>query len=75
MSKYSEVRSTYFDEEEELQYVDAWMTADDNEEGCVIAKINLANKSVEYLDPDAQYDDYAQEVIGEVLENGYALTE
>ena len=75
MSKYSEVRSDFFDEEEQKQYVDAWLTDDDNEEGESIAKIDLATGQVEYLDPDARYDEYAQEVIREVVENGYTLTE
>ena len=75
MSKWAEIKSDYYDDEEEKQYVDAWLTDDGNEEGKVIAKINLATKEVEYLDSDARYDEYAQEVIGEVLENGYELTE
>ena len=74
-SKYGEVRADYYDDEEEKQFIDAWLTANDNEEGMVIAKIDLATKEVEYLDPDARYDSYAQEVISEVLENGYSLTE
>ncbi len=75
MSKWTEIRSDYYDDIEEKQYVDAWLTDDENEEGEVIAKINLATKEVEYLDSDARYDEYAQEVISEVLENGYVLTE
>ena len=75
MSKYAEVRSDFFDEIEEVQTVDAWMTSNDNEEGRVIAKIHLDTKQVEYIDTDARYDDYAQEVISEVLNEGYSLTE
>lgn len=75
MSKWAEIRSDHYDDEEEKQYVDAWLTNDGDEEGKAIAKIDLATKEVEYLDPDARYDEYAQEVIGEVLENGYVLTE
>lgn len=75
MSKWAEIRSDYYDDEEEKQYIDAWLTDDNNEDGKVIAKINLATKEVEYLDSDARYDEYAQEVISEVLENGYVLTE
>lgn len=44
MSKWAEIRSDYYDDEEEKQYVDAWLTDDGNEEGKVIAKINLATK-------------------------------
>ena len=47
----------------------------DNEEGKVIAKIDLANGTVEYLDEDARTDEDAQVVINEFLENGYVLTE
>lgn len=75
MSKWAEIRSDYYDDEEEKQYVDAWLTNDGGEEGKVIAKIDLATKEVEYLDSDARHDEYAQEVISEVLENGYVLTE
>ena len=75
MSKWSEIRCDFYDEEEEKWYVDAWLTDDENEEGTVIAKIDLATKTVEYLDADARYDEYAQEVIKEILENGFVLTE
>jgi hypothetical protein len=75
MSKYAEVRSNYYDDIEGVQTVDAWETDRDDEEGEVIAKIHLDTREVEYIDPDAKYDDYAQEVIQEVLAEGYALTE
>lgn len=75
MSKWTEIRCDFFDEEEEKYYMDAWETGNDNEEGQVIAKIDLANKTVEYLDEDAKIDEYAQEVIKEMLEDGYILTE
>ena len=75
MSKWMEIRCDFFDEEEEKYYVDAWLTDDDNEEGTVIAKIDLTAKTVEYLDEDAKTDEYAQEVIKEMLEEGYVLTE
>ena len=75
MSKYAEVRSDYFDDEEQAQYIDAWFTDDDYEEGIEIAKVHLDTKQVEYIDADARYDDYAQEIISEVLNEGYSLTE
>ena len=74
-SKWSEIRCNYFDEEEEKYIVDAWKTCDDNEEGLAIAKIDLADKTVVYLDEDAKTDEYAQAVIREMLQNGYVLTE
>ncbi len=75
MSKYAEIRGNHFDDIEQVQCIDAWETDNDNEEGKVIAKVHLDTKEVEYLDPDARYDEYAQEVIDEVLEEGYELTE
>ena len=74
-SKWAEIRSDYYDDEEGVQTVDAWLTDDDNEEGKVIAKIRLVTKEVIYLDKDARRDCYALEVINEVLENGFDLTE
>ena len=75
MSKWREIRCDFFNEKEERYYVDAWKTGNDNEEGKVIAKIDLANGTVEYLDEDARTDEDAQVVINEFLENGYVLTE
>lgn len=75
MSKWAEIRCDFYDDEEEKWFVDAWLTDNDNEEGTVIAKIDLATKKVEYIDADARYDEYAQEVIKEMLEDGYVLTE
>ena len=75
MSKWAEIRCDFYDDEEEKWFVDAWLTDNDNEEGTVIAKIDLATKKIEYIDVDARYDEYAQEVIKEMLEDGYVLTE
>lgn len=51
---------------EEIIYVDAWLTDDDNEEGKTIAKV-YPNSTVEYIDERAKTDKYAQEVINEVI--------
>ena len=75
MGKWREIRCDFFNEEEEKYYVEAWKTGNDNEEGKVIAKIDLADGTVEYLDEDARTDEDAQTVINEFLENGYVLTE
>lgn len=69
MSKWMEIRSDYYDDNEEVQTVDAWKTYIGDEEGEVIAKIHLDTGVVDYIDTDARYDEYAQEVINEVLEN------
>ena len=74
-SKWSEIRCNYFDEEEKKYIVDAWKTCDDNEEGLAIAKIDLADKTVVYLDEDAKTDGYAQAIINEMLQNEYVLAE
>lgn len=74
-SKWSEIRCNYFDEEEKKYIVDAWKTCDDNEEGLAIAKIDLADKTVVYLDEDAKTDGYAQTIINEMLQNEYVLAD
>ena len=70
MSKYAEIRNDYINEEENAVYIDAWLTENDNEEGTVIAKVDLDTLTVEYLDEDAKTDEYAQEIIQETLD-GY----
>ena len=67
-SKYGEIRNDFFDEEEQKWNIDAWFTDDGSEEGVVIAKVDPVTKEVEYIDDDARYDYYAQEVIAETLE-------
>lgn len=66
-SKYAEIRTNYTDEDENLIFIDAWKTKDDNEFGTIIAKIHINTKTVEYLDDDARYDEYAQEEIEATL--------
>lgn len=66
-SKFAEIRSNYVDEDDDITYIDAWLTTNDNEEGTVIAKINNKTKEIEYLDPDARTDNYAQEIIQQVI--------
>lgn len=67
MSKWTEIRCEFYDEIEKKYSVDAWKSADDNEEGTVIAKIVPATKEIEYLDNDAKTDGYAQEVINSMM--------
>lgn len=66
-SKYGEIRNDYADEVERYISIDAWLTGNDEEEGSVIAKVNMDTYTVEYLDPDASYDPYAQEIIQETI--------
>ena len=57
------------DEDEGKFYIDAFLTPDDNEEGSVIAKVNVNTLEVEYIDERAKTDIYAQEMISEILED------
>jgi len=65
MSIWGEIRNDF--EDGDITYIDAFLTADDNEEGKVIAKVNVRTKEVQYLDQRARDDSYAQEMIQELL--------
>ena len=67
MSKYAEIRNDFVCEDSRHIYIDAWLTDDDNEEGIVLARINMDTKRIEYFDEDAKTDRYAQEIINETL--------
>lgn len=69
MSKWREIRNDYCNEEEGKVYIDAWKTSNGNEEGKVIAKVDYKTKEIEYLNNAAKTDEYAQEVIKEVLDS------
>lgn len=75
MSRWKEIRCDFFNEEEEKYHVDAWKTNSSSEEGETIAKIDLGDNTVEYINENARNDEYAQAVISEMLEQGYVLTE
>lgn len=64
---WSEVKAEH--EDEDKIYVDAWLSEDENENGTVIAKIDLVAKNVVYFDDRAKTDKYAQEVINERLKD------
>lgn len=66
MSKWKEIRCTFFNAMEEKYMVDAWETDNDNEKGTRIAKIDFADGTVEYIDEDAKTDEYAQKVLKEI---------
>lgn len=68
MSKWAEIRNDFVCEDSQKIYIDAWITDDDNEEGVVIARIDIGTKRIEYFDEDAKMDDYAQEIIKETLD-------
>lgn len=48
-------------------HIDAWTTEDDNEEGKVIAKIDMITAEVTYIDERAKTDKNAQEAINEAI--------
>ena len=62
---WGEIRNEF--EDNDIVHIDAWLTADDNEEGTVIAKVNVRTKEVEYIDDRAKTDSLAQEMIKEYL--------
>ena len=64
---WGEIRND-FEDDNGIVHIDAWVTADDNEAGTVIAKIDLNTGKVEYLDDRAKTDNYAQEMITEIKE-------
>jgi len=64
---WSEIRSEF--EDEGVLFIDAWVSPDDDEEGKVIATVNLETGVVSYRDERAKTDKYAQEVISLALQN------
>ena len=67
-SIWKEIRCNFYDDEEHVWVVDAWLTEDANEPGNVIAKINDSGK-VTYLDKNAKTDPYAQEIIADKVKS------
>lgn len=59
---WSEIRSEFINEEGFL-CIDAWKTANDEEEGKVIAYVDTLGGRVIYVDPMAKIDENAQEII------------
>lgn len=59
---WSEIRSEFINEEGFL-CIDAWKTANDEEEGKVIAYIDTLGGRIIYVDPMARIDENAQEII------------
>lgn len=53
--------------ENDLVHIDAWLTSGDDEEGKVIALVNIDTGDVEYKDERARTDVNAQEIIRETL--------
>lgn len=68
MSIWGEIRNDFTDDDN-ITHIDAFLTDDDNEEGKVIATVNLNTGEVQYKDERAKTDTYAQEMINELLED------
>ena len=66
-SKFDEVRSNYYNEEEHATYIDAWETDDPNEDGIVVAKV-FDDSRVEYLVKGFENDPLIAGEIASVLE-------
>lgn len=64
MNIWGEIRNDF--EMDELIFIDAWETENDNEEGKVIAKVTKDGE-VTYLDDRAIKDTYAQEMITDAI--------
>ena len=64
-TKFGEIRCTFFDEGK--WYVDAWQTADDDEEGVCVATIDVKTFEVNYFDEKYKEDDLVLEVVKEKL--------
>lgn len=62
-SFWGQIKADYIDDQNQM------CIDDDNEEGQVIAKVNMRTGEVQYIDVRAKTDNYAQEVIAEVLED------
>lgn len=64
---WSQIDNTFVDRGN--VHIDAWETEDSNEEGKVIAKVSIKTAKVEYIDPRAMTDSYAQEMIEEAVKS------
>lgn len=66
--KYGEIRSNYINEEENKIYIDGWRTkTKGDEEGEVIAKINLETSEVEWIKENRKNNEEVQSAINDVL--------
>ena len=66
-NQFCEVRCDYFDDLDGVWCVDAWLTPDDDEGGCVAAKINPDTLEVTYTDRDYAKDKLVKETVASKL--------
>lgn len=66
--RYGEIRTDYVNEEENKIYVDGWRTkTKGDEEGEVIAKIDIETCEVEWIKENRKNNEEVQNAINEVL--------
>ena len=63
---WAEIRTDY--EDDFFRRVDAWKTDDDNEEGEVIAQVDMLTGRIVYINPLARIDEAAQEAIRSLVD-------
>ncbi len=63
---WAEIRTDY--EDDFFRRVDAWKTDDDNEEGEVIAQVDMLTGRIVYINPLARIDEVAQEAIRSLVD-------
>ena len=63
---YAEVRNDYLDESDGFYRIDAWKTADDDEEGKVVAYVHAASGDAVITDPLAHLSKKVKESIEEL---------
>lgn len=73
-SFWSEIRNSYVDDEN-ICYIDAWESSNDNEEGATIAYVDMNTGKVIYVNPLAMKDNYAQSIINETIANAKKIHE
>jgi len=66
-TQYSEVKSDHTDEDENVTYIDAFLTQDDEEPGKVIAKVCRDTGKVFFMDNDQRWNPQIKEAIVEIL--------
>lgn len=64
--RWTEIRNDY--EDDGFRRIDAWKTGDDNEEGQVIAVVDMMSGRVLYNEPLARVDEFAQKIIQETVQ-------
>lgn len=69
-SRFAEVEINHYDDIERAFCVDAWETDDDNEEGKVVAKINLKGE-IQWEDDTAKDDVFVKDTIERFFDRHY----